>query len=247
MGPGFRGRTAMKASSRYEDRRTRGQKRVTSTISVLALGLALGLSACSADDSADAPVTENAGAPVTDAAAEATADDAAVLARAALADVDGQPRGEVAFTEADGSVVVSVSAEGLEPGFYGLHVHEIGECAADSAAPDDPSDTGAFKSSGGHIPGDSADHPEHAGDLPPLLVGQDGTATMTVATDRLDESVLMDADGAAVMIHSEPDNFANIPERYAADGPDDDTTSAGDAGDRLACGVVEGSVPPTDG
>lgn len=237
----------MNDSSRLVSRTTHDRMRRTLTVSLLALGLGLGMSACSTEDAAEPPVTENAGAPVTDAAAEATADDAAVLARAALADVDGEGRGEVAFTAADGSLVVSVSAEGLEPGFYGLHVHEIGECVADSAAPDDPSDTGAFKSSGGHIPGDGADHPEHAGDLPPLLVGQDGTATMTVTTDRLDESLLMDADGSAVMIHSKPDNLANIPERYAAGGPDDDTTSAGDAGDRLACGVVEGSVPPTDG
>ncbi|THJ66070.1 superoxide dismutase [Arthrobacter echini] len=234
------------SSSRITPMTTK-RRRIGATFSVLALGLALGMSACSTDDTAEAPVTENAGAPVTDAAAQATADDAAVLARAALADVDGQPRGEVAFTEADGSLVVSVSAEGMDPGFYGLHVHEIGECVADSAAPDDPSDTGAFESAGSHIPGDGADHPEHAGDLPPLLVGQDGTATMTVSTDRLDEALLLDADGAAVMIHSKPDNFANIPERYAPDGPDDDTTGAGDAGDRLACGVVEGSVPPTAG
>ena len=163
------------------------------------------------------------------------------LATAELADVDGKSLGKVTFAENDGSLEVSINVEGMEPGFYGFHVHEVGTCEADSAAPDDPSDTGAFKSAGGHIPGkdDTARHPDHAGDLPTLLVATDGTASMSLSTDRLDESLLMDDDGAAVMIHSKPDNFANIPERYAADGPDEDTTSAGDAGDRLACGVVQ--------
>ena len=62
---------------------------------------------------------------------------------------------------------------------------------------------------------------------------------MTFQTDRLTTENLMDDNGSALMIHSDPDNYANIPERYAAAGPDEDTRSAGDAGSRLACGVIE--------
>ena len=219
------------------------------TISVLAIGLALGISGCGQADTVDpsdsdlveAPTSATADSTATDVAPEDSADTGTSMAMANLADVDGNALGEVTFTQQDGSLQVSVSVDGMEPGFYGFHVHGIGECEADSAAPDDPSDTGAFKSSGGHIPGQAdAKHPDHAGDLPPLLVGDDGTATMTVSTDRLDEALLMDADGSAVIIHSKPDNFANIPERYAPEGPDADTTGAGDAGERLACGVIEG-------
>jgi hypothetical protein len=51
--------------------------------------------------------------------------------------------------------------------------------------------------------------------------------------------------GAAIVIHAGPDNYANIPTRYAANGvagPDAETQMTGDAGARLACGVTRG--PP---
>lgn len=163
-----------------------------------------------------------------------------VLASADLADVEDSSVGVVSFTEQEDSMDVSVTIEDMEPGFYGLHIHQVGSCEADSAAPDDATDIGDFKSAGGHLSGkENAKHPDHAGDLPALLVNEDGTATMTVTTDRLDESMVLDEDGSSVMIHAEPDNFANIPERYASDGPDQDTTDAGDSGDRLACGVLQ--------
>ncbi|MDD9205268.1 superoxide dismutase family protein, partial [Georgenia sp. 10Sc9-8] len=44
--------------------------------------------------------------------------------------------------------------------------------------------------------------------------------------------------GAALIVHSDRDNLAHIPERYASDGPDEDTLGTGDAGDRLACAVL---------
>lgn len=62
---------------------------------------------------------------------------------------------------------------------------------------------------------------------------------MTVATDRISAEDLLDDDGAALIIHDNPDNYGNIPERYAPDGPDEETLSTGDAGDRQACGVFE--------
>lgn len=169
------------------------------------------------------------------------ADQQAVAATAELADADGNALGQVDFTPTDGGIEVDLTAENMDPGFYGFHIHEVGECEPDSEAPDDPEDTGDFMSAGGHIAGeDDADHPDHAGDLPVLLVMEDGTAQMSVATDRIDEAMLTDDDGTAVVIHGDEDNFANVPERYLdEDEPDEDTTATGDAGDRLACGVVE--------
>jgi Cu-Zn family superoxide dismutase len=158
---------------------------------------------------------------------------------ATLQDADGDERGTVEISEVEGSMEVHVAATGLEPGFYGLHVHAIGECEPDSAAPDDPQKTGAFLSAGGHLGGTDSQHPEHAGDLPALLVQESGDAHLTFRTDRFTAGDVNDEDGSALMIHSKPDNYANIPERYAEGGPDEDTTKTGDAGDRLACGVLE--------
>ncbi len=165
------------------------------------------------------------------------------MATAELADPAGEVLGNVEFYNLDGGETeIVVAAENLESaGFYGFHVHQVGECEADSQAPDDPENTGAFLSAGSHIPGgEDVDHPEHAGDLPVLLATQDGTAQMSVVTDRLDESTLLDEDGSAVILHSNPDNYANVPERYLDDStPDEDTLGTGDAGARLACGVIE--------
>lgn len=157
---------------------------------------------------------------------------------ASMQDIESEV-GTAQIREMDGAMEFTVEVSGMEPGFYGLHVHEIGECNPDSAAPDDPSELGAFLSAGSHIGADESDHPDHAGDLPPILVQESGEGHLTFQTDRLTAEHLQDEDGAAMMLHSDPDNFANIPERYAPDGPDEDTTGTGDAGFRLACGVVE--------
>ncbi len=184
--------------------------------------------------------------------AEADEDEASSLT-AELANGEGNPLGEVEFVDIDeGGLEVNIDAKNLAPGFYGLHLHQFGECEPESQAPDDPEETGDFLSAGSHIVGeDAADHPDHmgehphhAGDLPTLLVNEDGTATMSVVTDRLGIPLLSDFDGSAVVIHAAPDNFANIPERYLQDGSSLDaaTLATGDAGDRLGCGVVEGVV-----
>lgn len=201
--------------------------------------LALSLSACANGDGGGGTETGNTGGAGGTGGEETQTEDA--LATADLVDPNEGSLGTVTITETENGTEFDVAAENMEPGMYGFHVHQIGECDPGSANPDDPEDTGDFKSAGGHIPGaDDADHPDHAGDLPTLLVNEDGTGTMTVATDRLTEAELLDDDGAAIMIHSDPDNFANVPDRYAENGPDEDTLSTGDAGDRLGCGVVEG-------
>ncbi|MCZ4655857.1 superoxide dismutase family protein [Dietzia maris] len=166
--------------------------------------------------------------------------DGQAFATAELVNPEGESRGMAEFAEADGGTLVTVDATDLEPGFHGLHIHGTGLCEPDSENPTQPGERGAFLSAGGHLagPGGEAGHPEHAGDLPTLYVTEDGTARIVTLTDRLDRDLLLDEDGSAVMVHENSDNLANIPERYAPEGADEETRNAGDGGSRAACGVV---------
>jgi Cu-Zn family superoxide dismutase len=127
----------------------------------------------------------------------------------------------------DDSVTVFAHVRDLPAGFHGFHIHTTGTCT--------PPD---FTSAGGHFNPTGAMHPDHAGDMSTLLVNADGTGTVALDTDRFSVSDLRDADGSAVMVHALPDNYANIPTRYSPQPPDATTTSTGDAGGRIACGVV---------
>lgn len=166
--------------------------------------------------------------------------DGQAFATAELVNPEGEPRGTAEFVESDGGTLVTVNATDLEPGFHGLHIHGAGLCEPDSENPTQPGERGAFLSAGGHLagPGGEAGHPEHAGDLPTLYVTETGTARIVTLTDRLDRDLLLDEDGSAVMVHENSDNLANIPERYAPEGADEETRNAGDGGSRAACGVV---------
>jgi Cu-Zn family superoxide dismutase len=148
-----------------------------------------------------------------------------------LVDAGGAEAGLVKLTTQGQSVIVRAEAEGLTPGFHGFHVHSVGECVA------------PFTSAGGHYNPAAVGHGSHAGDLPSLLVLDDGTAQLQFATDRFTIAELFDADGTAIIVHALPDNFANIPTRYQSTtegtfGPDSATLATGDAGGRVACGVV---------
>lgn len=92
-------------------------------------------------------------------------------------------------------------------------------------------------SAGGHFTPPGQKHPSHAGDLPVLLAKADGKASLRVKTDRFTVQALFDADGSAMIIHADHDNYANVPTRYAAQ-PDAATFGTGDAGGRIACGVI---------
>ena len=158
-------------------------------------------------------------------------------ARATLINAEGDDVGKVRMTERRGGAVLVVARiSDAEPGFHGFHVHETGECDPD--APDGP-----FTSAGGHFAMEGQVHGEHAGDLPSLLVMDDGSATLAFETDSFRIRDLFDSDGSAVMVHAGRDNFANIPERYVSTasgqpGPDEATLATGDAGARSACGVL---------
>lgn len=147
-------------------------------------------------------------------------------ATAVLENAAGERVGRVSLRQRRRGVTISVRARDLPPGFHGFHVHAVGACRA----PD-------FKSAMGHLKQDAQGHGAHLGDLPSLLVDARGTARLVARTDRFRISDLREGDGAAFMVHEKPDNFGNVPSRYVAQ-PDQETRDTGDAGSRIACGVV---------
>ncbi|NLU83147.1 superoxide dismutase family protein [Rhodococcus sp. HNM0569] len=154
-----------------------------------------------------------------------------------LQDPQGAEVGTATFTESGDHVEVTVSVEGLTPGFHGLHVHQVGKCEANSTAPTGGA-PGAFLSAGGHLQVEGHTGHPASGDLTSLQVREDGTAELTTTTSSFTvEDLRNGGSGTALMVHANADNFANIPTRYAP-APDQETMSTGDAGGRVACGVV---------
>ena len=149
-----------------------------------------------------------------------------------------QMLGTVTVSFTDGAQL-EVRATGLPPGAHGFHVHKTGKCEAKSPDPTDPSKSGDFLSAAGHLAEEGQTHGAHAGDLPSLIVGSDGEARLSTTLSDLTMDAVLDADGSAVMVHAMPDNFGNVPDRYAAGGVDDTTKKTGDAGGRIACAVLD--------
>lgn len=121
--------------------------------------------------------------------------------------------GNVTFTKKGNCVLVTADINGLpvtDTGFFGFHIHEGGSCNGNG-----------FADSGSHFNPSGAPHPKHAGDLPPLMLC--GTsAHLQVLTDRFN---ITDIVGRTVIIHDRPDDFTTQP--------------SGNAGTKIACGVIE--------
>ena len=226
-----------------------------SALLLLAAPTAL-LSACSPHEPAtDAPYTPPAiwtgsSAPAVPAESHgAPGEPPAVPADALTAQINAPDGSQVAAATIefkDGFATVTVQTAGpgkLAPGMHGLHIHSVGRCEANSVGPDGGA-PGDFLSAGGHLqPATPAGHPGHAGDLSSLQVRPDGTALLVTTTSAFTRERLLAAPGTAIVIHAGPDNFANIPsDRYqqinGAPAPDETTLAAGDAGKRVACGVI---------
>jgi Cu-Zn family superoxide dismutase len=145
-------------------------------------------------------------------------------ATAELKDGTGKAVGTATFT-ADGSgVLLSVSLEGLPAGEHAIHVHETGACDA----PD-------FKTAGGHFNPEGKQHGlenpmgSHAGDMPNFTVDADGKASIenrkvSASLNQDSPDYLLKSGGTALVIHAGPD--------------DQKTDPSGDAGARIACGVI---------
>ena len=150
---------------------------------------------------------------------------------------------DIAFSGGFATVTVQTTGRNqLTPGFHGMHIHSVGKCEANSVAPTGGAPAN-FNSAGGHlqVPGHSG-HPA-SGDLASLQVREDGSATLMTTTDAFTAEELLGGAGTAIIIHEKADNFANIPpERYqqvnGAPPPDQTTLATGDAGARVACGVI---------
>lgn len=162
---------------------------------------------------------------------------------AVLVGRDGTPVGRAVMApRRGGALEVRYRVRGLPPGDYkATHLHEVGTCDRGFRTPDGT--PAPFESAGGHWNPSGAAHSSHPGDFPPLLVSNGGTAEASFVTDRFRAGQLLDANGSAVIVHTGRDNQGNVPARYRsepadANGPDATTLATGDAGERLACGVV---------
>ncbi len=161
---------------------------------------------------------------------------------AQLKDASGTKVATAKFDFNQGYVTITIETTGtgqLSPGFHGVHIHSVAKCEAHSEAPTG-GEPGDFLSAGGHF----MPRGEHGGgDLTSLQVRKDGGALLETTTDGFTRADLLAGAGTSIVIHAGADNFGNIPaDRYnqvnGAPGADQTTMSTGDAGKRVACGVI---------
>lgn len=168
-------------------------------------------------------------------------------AEASLVKPDGSSAGKATFTEKDGVVVIDVRVTGLPAGFHGMHIHEVGKCEPNSVAKNGaPGSATNFGSAGGHWQKAGATGHPMTGDLVSIYVNANGTGQTVTSTGAFTlADIKKNADGNTLMIHAGPDNFGNIPSaRYTnivpgQPVPDETTLNTGDAGGRIACGVIK--------
>lgn len=131
--------------------------------------------------------------------------------------------GTVNFIQKGDRVQVNARITGLTPGNHGFHIHEKGDCSS-----------GDGLSAGGHFNPASQPHAHpattarHAGDMPMLVAGSDGNATLTVELDLITIGAgPNDIVGKGLIVHKDPDDFKTQP--------------TGNAGARVACGIIRKS------
>ncbi|MCA0392643.1 MAG: superoxide dismutase family protein [Proteobacteria bacterium] len=173
------------------------------------------------------PAEPAAPAPEAPAAAPAPAADAPVAAplaaNAELKPTQGsQTSGMVTFAVVDGGIRATGEVRGLPPGTeHGFHVHEKGDCSAPDAT-----------SAGGHFNPASSEHgrvghgTHHGGDSDNILANDQGVAMVDTLLQgvTLGDGAATDILGKGVIVHADPDDYTTQP--------------TGNAGARLACGVI---------
>ena len=131
--------------------------------------------------------------------------------------------GTVTFTQRGDKVAVSANVTGLKPGGdHGFHVHEKGDCSSG-----DGMSTGGHFNPGGKPHGpQSADH--HAGDMPSLKADSYGNASASFELSGVSiGGGAADLVGKGLIVHRDPDDYKTQP--------------TGNAGPRIACGMIKGS------
>lgn len=168
-------------------------------------------------------------------------------ARTSLTTADGAQAGTVTFTSVQGGTEVEVEltqTKAVAAGrFHGIHVHANDDPANGDGCRADPAMAPStwFTAVDGHLKSGSAAHAEHTGDLPTLLVRQDGRGSLRVTTDRFTAAEVV---GKAVVVHASADNFniptGSMPDQYTPNGEaaTAKTATTGNAGDRMACGLI---------
>lgn len=145
-------------------------------------------------------------------------------AAAVLRSADGTEHGSVTASDtASGALHLILHLASLPNGPHAVHIHETGKCEGP-----------AFESAGGHLAG-GKDHGVmsangmHPGDLPNIDAEDDGAVNQEFFLPGVKLADVMDDDGGAFIVHANADDYTSQP--------------AGNAGDRIACGVFEATVP----
>ena len=143
--------------------------------------------------------------------------------KAELHDGQGNSVGTAEFSSAASGVSIRLNLMNLPPGVHGIHIHTVAKC-----------DGPAFTTAGGHLNPDMKHHglenPEgpHAGDMPNITVGAQGTLMATIVAPGVtmgdDPHSIFSNGGTAIVIHAMADDLKSDP--------------AGNAGTRIACGVI---------
>lgn len=132
--------------------------------------------------------------------------------------------GVATLTKRNDGTFLAISAQALTAGTFGMHLHGVGKCEG----PD-------FASAGSHwnpeVKQHGRDNPmgAHGGDLPNAVAGADKRVAMEFPVPEMKlrgEGGLLDADGAALIIHEKPDDYKTDP--------------TGNSGKRMICGVFKG-------
>jgi superoxide dismutase, Cu-Zn family len=173
-------------------------------------------------------VAAGSGAQSTDKSVRERLASAVSPAYATLLDSQGRETGKATLTQTGAGVLVVLEARGLPPGEHAVHFHTKGTC--------DPGtkyeSAGAHYAPRNHEHGFQASGGPHAGDMPNVFVAVDGTLKAHVLNPNVTlgagSATLLDPDGTALVIHAKPDDYKSQP--------------SGNAGDRIACGVVKNAT-----